>query len=224
MKKIKSTLVLLSLAGVITALTVVTGNTLATRTEKKLALQTNQTILQKATPTPVPTKKPLPQKTPLPSPTVSPTPQITPSPTPTPVTVMLPAAGSEVVGEYSADAFVFQATYGDYRTHLGIDFADDKNTPVCAVADGIITRNYYDFEHGYTVEIEHSDSLKSIYKNLSSDKMVQVGQVVKQGEVIGGMGDSGIWESHLSHHLHFELQKDGEAVNPREYFEASIAQ
>lgn len=224
MKKIKSTLVLLSLAGVITALTVVTGNTLSTRNEKKMALQTNQAILQKPTPSPTPTKKPLPQKTPLPSPSVSPTPQMTPSPTPTPVTVMLPAVGAEVVGEYSADSFVFQATYGDYRIHSGIDFANDKNTPVCAVADGIITQNFYDFEHGYTVEIEHGDNLKSIYKNLSSDKMVQVGQVVKQGEVIGGMGDSGISESHLSHHLHFELHKDGEAVNPREYFETSITQ
>lgn len=226
MKKLKSALILLSIAGVVTTLTVVVGNTLTTNFEKELALKTNNTILKTPTPSPIPTPTPIPKRTPLPSPTPVATPEATqtptPAPTPTPVSVILPAAGAEVVGEYSEEAFVFQPTYGDYRTHLGMDFANDKNTPVCSVADGIVTQNYFDYEHGYTVEIEHADELTSIYKNLAGDKMVQVGQVVKQGDVIGSMGDTGISEKHLSHHLHFELLKSNEPVNPREYFEASI--
>ena len=224
MKKLKPTLLLLSVAGVITALTVTVGNTLTTRTQRKLALETNNAIVQRPSPTPLPTPKKLPSPSPLPSPTIAPsfTPAETPLPTPTPVSVILPSSGAEVVGEYTEDVLVFQETYGDYRTHTGMDFAREKNTPVCAVADGIVTQNYFDYEHGYTVEIEHNDSLKSVYKNLSGDKMVQVGQVVKQGDVIGGMGDSGISESHLAYHLHFELHKDGEPVNPAGYFSQSL--
>lgn len=222
MKKLKSTLLLLSVAGVITALTVTVGNTLTTRTEKKLALETNNTLISKPSPTPVPTPKMVTTPSPIPTPTTTPSPAETPIPQPTPVSVMLPALGAEVVGEYTEDVLVFQETYGDYRAHLGIDFAREKNTPVCAAADGIVTQNYFDYEHGYTVEIEHDDNLKSVYKNLSGDKMVQVGQVVKQGDVIGGMGDSGISESHLAHHLHFELHKAGEPVNPGAYFSMSL--
>lgn len=228
MKKLKSTLILLSLAGVITALTVVVGNTLTTNLEKELALKTNNNILKTPSPTPVPTLTPVPKRTPAPSPkqTAVPTPSIAPkaSPAPTPVSVILPAIGAEVAGEFSADSFVFQPTYGDYRTHLGIDFTGDKNTPVCAVADGIVTQNFFDYEHGYTVEIEHGDELTSVYQSLAGDKMVQVGQVVTQGDVIGSMGDTGISESHLSHHLHFELRKSNETVNPREYFEVSLSE
>lgn len=221
MKKLKSTLILLSVAGVITALTVTVGNTLTTRTQRELALRTNNSLLTKPTPIPVPT----PQKTPkpIPSPTITPAPTATPAPSPTPVNLILPAVGAEVVEEYTEDVLVFQETYGDYRTHLGIDFAKEKNTPVCAVADGIVTQNYFDYEHGYTIAIEHNDQLTSIYKNLSGDKMVQVGQVLKQGTVIGGMGDSGISESHLAHHLHFELHRDGIPVNPTTYFSEALS-
>ena len=52
--------------------------------------------------------------------------------------------------------------------------------------------------------------------------MAQVGQVVRQGDVIGAMGDSGISESHLPYHLHFELKQDGLSVNPRDFFETSL--
>lgn len=220
MKKFKSALTLLSIAAVITALTITVGNTLTTRTEKQLALKTNQAILQKPTPTPIATKKPMPTPTLLPTkePLLTPS----PAPTPTPLTVILPVTGAEVVGEFTDEMPVFQATYGDYRTHLGIDFANEKNSPVYAVADGIVTQNYFDYEQGYTVEIDHGDGLCSLYRNLSGDHIVQVGQVAKQGDLIGTMGDSGIWETHLSHHLHFELQKDGTPVNPTTYFGRSL--
>ena len=229
MKKRKSPLVLLSILGVITTLSFVIGNTMSTRQEKKLAQITNQAMIApSATPKqamPTPSKVPKPTPSPVPTVSFSPIPVATPSPepSPTPVTLVLPATGAEIIGEYTEDMLVFHETYGDYRAHTGLDFAGNKNAPVCAVADGIIVKNYFDYEDGYTVEIEHNDGINSIYKNLSSDKMAQVGQVVRQGDVIGAMGDTGISESHLSYHLHFELTKDGETVNPRELFQASFA-
>ena len=226
MKKKKSPLLILSILGVITTLSFVAGNTLSTHHEKELSKITNQSILaptvtpQKSTPSPKSDSSPSPKPSPTPIPSLMPTPVSTPQPTP--VVLILPAMGSEIIGEYTGEVLVFHQTYGDYRAHVGLDFSGEKNTPVSAVADGIITKNYFDYEHGYTVEIEHDDKLVSIYRNLSSDKMAQVGQVVRQGDVIGAMGDSGISENHLPYHLHFELQQDGVSVNPRDYFETSM--
>ncbi len=227
MKKRKSPLILLSILGVVITLSFVAGNTLSTHHQKEFSQITNQSIIAPTTapkttakPTPTPTSKPTP--TPVTTVTTTPKPTPTPIPQPTPVVLVLPATGAEIVGEYSGEVLVFHQTYNDYRAHTGLDFAGEKNTPVCAVADGIIKKNYFDYEHGYTIEIEHNDNLTSIYQNLSSDKMAQVGQVVRQGDVIGGMGDTGISESHLPYHLHFELKNEGVAINPREYFEASM--
>ncbi len=218
----KTPLILLSLAGLITVLTFVVSHTVTTQTEKELALRTNQILLNSPTPSPKPTNRP----TPTPIPSVSPTPIATVSPTstpaPTPLSVILPASGCEVVGEYSGEMLVFHPTYSDYRIHSGIDFSGEKNTPVSAVADGVIVKNYFDYEHGYTIEIEHEEHLTSVYRNLSGTSMAQVGQVVKQGDVIGGMGNSAISESHLPYHLHFELQKNGESVNPADYFSRGL--
>lgn len=230
MKKRKSPLILLSLAGLVTTLAFVVGNTMSTNYEKELSQITNNNLMTPPSMSPNPTPSPKPKYTPtpdtsappkaVPSPTPIPTPE--PTPAPTPVSLILPANGAEIVGEYTEDVLVFHQTYGDYRAHTGIDFAGDKNTPVCASADGIIVKNYFDYEHGYTVEIEHNDGLVSVYQNLSSDKMAQVGQVVRQGDVIGAMGDTGISEGHLPYHLHFELKKDGVCVNPQSYFYLSL--
>lgn len=228
MKKSKHAMILLSVAGVITTLSFVIANTLQSRSDKNQALLTNQELLaatrESATPAPTLQPLPAPTRTPPATPTMTPeeTPSSSPSQKPVSQSMILPVAGAEVVGEYTEDMLVFHETYGDYRAHIGIDFGSEKNAPVSAVLDGIITKNYFDYEDGYTIEIDHDNNLKSIYKNLSSDKMAQVGQVVKQGDVIGGIGNTGISESHLAYHLHFELSDNGIPVNPREYFNLSF--
>lgn len=218
MKKLKSALVLLCLAGVITAVTFTVSNTITHRAQRNLAIRTNQKIAP--SPTPMPSPKPTIQPTAAPRSTLAPSPAATPAPTP--VHMILPATGAEVAADYTGEVLVFQSTYGDYRAHIGIDFAKEKNAPVCAVADGIVRASYFDYETGYTVEVEHSQGLSSKYCNLSTDKMAQAGQVVRQGDVIGGMGDSGIFEAHLPYHVHFELYEDNEPINPKRYLEAAL--
>ena len=114
---------------------------------------------------------------------------------------------------------VFQETYGDYRTHLGIDIEAEENTPVVSVADGIVTKSYMDYEEGYVVEIEHDKGITGIYKNLSTNEMAPVGKVVSCGETIGAVGKSGIFEGHLPAHLHFEMLEDNAEINPIEKLE-----
>ena len=220
MKKGKTFLTLLSLAGIITAITLTVSNTMTNHLEKELVMNVNTNLPKVAQPAPKATAIPTPVTRPTLPP--SPTPAITPQPTPAVLQLSLPATGAEVLSDFTEDVLVFQATYGDYRTHTGIDFGGIKGAPVYAASDGIVTRNEFDYELGYTVELSHQDGYLTRYCNLSGDNIVTVGQEIVQGEQIGTMGDSGIGESHLPCHLHFELEQNGKTLNPREYFQASL--
>ncbi len=233
MKKGKTFLTLLSLAGIITVITMTVANTMTTHLEQELLKKANTEILKAVITTPksspkateTPKAAVIPTLPPSPSPLI---PIVTPAPTPIPTPkklhIVLPVAGAEVLSEYTEDVLVFQATYGDYRTHLGIDFGGEDGTPVYAASDGIVTRNEFDYEQGYTVELSHDGGYFTTYTNLADDQVVSVGQVVLQGDRIGTMGESGIWESHLPCHLHFELSKDGELLNPQDFLYASLTE
>lgn len=223
MKKGKTFLTLLSLAGIITVITMAVSNTMTTHLEKELALKANH-LANNPIPTPTVTILPTPATRPTLPPSPTPIATLAPTPEPTPVTlqISLPVSGAEVLSDYTEDLLVFQATYGDYRAHLGIDFGGEKSTPVYAASDGTVTRNEFDYEHGYTVEISHEGGYLTRYANLSGDGTVRVGQKVRAGEIIGAMGDSGIWEAHLPCHLHFELEENGEPINPQDYLYASM--
>ncbi len=222
MKKGKTFLTLLGLAGFITAVTLSVSNLMTSHLEEELAKKANTNLERLTDATPKATFTPVARPTLPPSPTPVPTPENTPIPTPTVLRLSLPATGAEVLSDFTDDMPVFQATYGDYRTHTGMDFGGRQNNPVYAASDGIVVKNEFDYEKGYTVELSHEGGYLTRYCNLSGDDMVTLGQEIAQGEQIGTMGDSGIWESHLPCHLHFELEQDGELINPKAYFAASL--
>jgi murein DD-endopeptidase MepM/ murein hydrolase activator NlpD len=216
MKKRNITLTVLAISGLVTVFTFVATNTMQKKNMQSLAIQSGSQIVLNATPTPKPSAKPpiAEKKTIEPKKETEAPKQATPAPTPKPQKAIMPVSNSEIISEFSSDALVFQETYGDYRAHLGIDILGDKNQPVLAVLDGIVTKNYFDYEEGITIEIEHPNGIKSIYKNLSTDKMAEVGKIVKQGDTISGIGDTGIFENHMPYHLHFEVEKNNEKVSP----------
>jgi murein DD-endopeptidase MepM/ murein hydrolase activator NlpD len=91
--------------------------------------------------------------------------------------------------------------------------------PVRAAADGVVAdvlenapRNM-----GITVIIEHSGGYKTVYSNLSGELTADIGRVVEAGDVIGAVGNSAIAESAMQPHLHFEIHKNGEPVDPGDY-------
>ncbi len=129
---------------------------------------------------------------------------------------IMPVLG-EITFDYSMDKLVYSKTLEDWRTHSGVDIAADRGTPVKVVADGVVSQVKNDPRFGITVIIEHSNGIKTVYSNLASAEMIHPNQKVKQGEIIGSVGDTAIFESAERSHLHFEVLKDDEPVDPKNY-------
>ena len=129
---------------------------------------------------------------------------------------IMPVLGS-VSFEYAEDKLVYSKTLEDWRTHSGEDLAVDQGTSVKAVADGIIFEVKNDPRFGITVIIDHQNGLKTVYANLASDEPVTPNQIVKKGQVIGSVGNTASFESAEKSHLHFEVLKNNEPVDPSIY-------
>ena len=88
-----------------------------------------------------------------------------------------------------------------------------------AVEAGEVVAVYKHPMLGYTVEVKHSDTHKSVYQNLNADSVsVKVGDNVSRGDVIACVGDTTVIETADEPHLHFELMVNGASVNPLDYF------
>jgi murein DD-endopeptidase MepM/ murein hydrolase activator NlpD len=96
--------------------------------------------------------------------------------------------------------------------HTGVDFAAERGTPVRAVGDGIINQAGWNGSYGKLVEIQHDASFTTRYAHLDGyGNGIRSGAVVKKGQVIGFVGSTG---RTTGPHLHFELYKDQQYVNP----------
>ena len=134
-------------------------------------------------------------------------------------TYSCPIKGAEykVTKDFSMDKLVYSLTLDQYMTHSGIDIQAPEDTQVLSIAEGTVTAVYNDDRHGISVEISHPGGIVAIYSNLSTDEMVEEGDVVNAGSIIGGVGSTGLFESMEPAHLHLEILKDGVYVNPKDY-------
>lgn len=105
---------------------------------------------------------------------------------------------------------------GKRAWHAGIDFAGKAGSNVIAVAGGVVTHAGKRWGYGHLVEITHGNGYVTRYAH-NSEMLVEEGQVVRPGDAIAKMGSSG---RSTGPHVHFEVLKDGEAVNPWEFVQA----
>ena len=103
---------------------------------------------------------------------------------------------------------------GERRMHQGIDFEAQEGTPVLSVADGLVTRVAALSDYGNLIEISHRNGRTSRYAHLKM-ALVRSGQVVRRGEAIGQVGNSG---RSTGPHLHFESLELGIQHNPLSFF------
>jgi len=100
------------------------------------------------------------------------------------------------------------------RFHYGMDFTAPTGTDVFATGNGIVKEVGRESGYGNTVLIDHGYGYETMYGHLYKAN-VKVGQVIKRGDVIGFVGSTG---ASTSPHLHYEVMKNGQKVNPQNYY------
>ncbi len=106
------------------------------------------------------------------------------------------------------------------KKHWGMDFTAPRGTPIFASGDGKVTRaDNNSSGYGKHIRINHGHGYLSLYAHLSKYN-VSPGQKVKRGDLIGFVGNTGRSEAP---HLHYEVWKDGERINPINFYYGSLS-
>lgn len=125
-----------------------------------------------------------------------------------------PAEGGFVSSGFGKRADPFTGTVA---LHEGVDIASRLGSPIKAMADGVVSFAGEKAQYGRVVEITHGNGLVTRYAHMLS-LLVKVGDKAARGDVIGLVGSSG---RSTGPHVHFEVLKDGKAVDPVKYLRAA---
>ena len=108
---------------------------------------------------------------------------------------------------------IVSSSFKSKEHHYGVDIVGPENEAIKAVLDGTVILSTWSSETGYTITIQHSNNLISVYKH-NSTLLKKAGEYVKAGEPIAIIGNSG--EQTTGPHLHFELWYNGNPINPQD--------
>ncbi len=122
---------------------------------------------------------------------------------------------------WPVDPVVVSSPYGtrmhpiaaEPRFHAGIDLESPRAHPVHAAETGTVVFSAWNGAHGKQIELQHDAHWTTRYSHLDA-LLVRPGTVVKQGQVIGLSGETGLVTGP---HLHFELRQDGDALDPEAF-------
>ena len=126
-------------------------------------------------------------------------------------TFIWPVDSTYITGERSAP------TAGASTNHKAIDIGAKSGDPIYAAADGQVASATYNNGLGYYVSIEHDGETATRYSHMTNF-IVQPGEHVKQGQIIGYVGESGI---ATGSHLDYAVIKNGQQVDPMQYYDES---
>ena len=122
----------------------------------------------------------------------------------------LPIAGADLTSGFGnrVDPFAHRHAF-----HAGLDFAADSGTPIAAAAGGTVAFAGWKSDFGWVVEIDHGNGLRTRYAH-ASKLLVHTGDIVAPGERIARVGSTG---RSTGAHLHFEVLRGGDPVDPKRY-------
>lgn len=101
---------------------------------------------------------------------------------------------------------------GYFKMHSGVDWSDRIGTPIVAAGNGVVSRAAWSGGYGRRIEIEHANGYTTTYSHLSGfARGLSEGSRVRQGQVIGYLGNSGL---STGPHLHYEVMVNGRFVDP----------
>jgi len=106
----------------------------------------------------------------------------------------------------------FHPVLKKWKAHLGMDYAARRGTPVVSAGNGTVIYAARMGSYGKLIKIRHKDGYETRYAHLNAYRNgIRNGKRVKKGQTIGYVGTTG---RSTGPHLHFELRKDGRAINP----------
>ena len=105
------------------------------------------------------------------------------------------------------------------RMHKGMDIAAKAGTEIHAVEDGVVIRSSRMRGYGNIVELQHGSMYTTRYAH-NTRNLVQVGDVIKKGDVVALVGSTG---RSTGNHVHFEVRQLGSAINPAKYFAGHLS-
>ena len=123
----------------------------------------------------------------------------------------------EIVKEYSKENLIYSETLKEWTTHTGVDIQAELTTVVKASAEGTVKSIKNDPRYGLTVIIEHVNGFETRYSNLLTAEFVKVGEKVTSGQTIGTVGNTASFEVLDKSHIHFEILKNSEYLDPTTY-------
>lgn len=103
---------------------------------------------------------------------------------------------------------------GRSKFHEGIDIANAVGTPIYSTADGVATFSERNGGYGNQIIINHGNGFVTVYAH-NYKNLVGVGDIVKKGQLIAYLGNTG---RSTGPHLHYEIRKNGKVINPINYF------
>lgn len=103
---------------------------------------------------------------------------------------------------------------GSYRLHSGVDLVAEPGTPVRAPADGVVIFSGSKSGYGKVVVIDHGYGIRTLYGH-ASKLFVNPGERLRRGQKIAEVGSTGM---STGPHLHYEIRKNGNPVNPAAFF------
>ncbi len=123
--------------------------------------------------------------------------------------------GAKLGADYSMGVPVFSATMGDYRTHNGVDFTADAGSPVCAIAEGKVTKVEKDPLFGNSVTVDHGSGVVSRISGLADEGLIYEGADVYSETALGVVGNIPL-EAADGSHIHLEIRVNGVLQDPLE--------
>lgn len=127
---------------------------------------------------------------------------------------IMPVSNKDLKRTASGWGMRMHPIYHILRFHYGMDFTASVGTEVFATGNGFVKSAGSEVGYGNCVVIDHGYGYETYYAHLSRIK-VKVGQKISRGDIVGLVGSSG---TSTAPHLHYEVSKNGQKVNPQNYY------
>ena len=124
----------------------------------------------------------------------------------------------EILIPYSMDKAVYFETLDQYKYSPAMIIGAEVGTPVCTVSAGKIVNKYWDYETGWTIEMDLGGGFKAYYGQLNNDTLQkEVDTYVAAGDVLGYVDVPTKYYAEEGTNIYFAMTRDGQPVNPMDY-------